>query len=109
MNKEKFLFCERLRIITAKDFDIPPDDIDMQSIIECCERAIRESCQNDSGECCITFDNKREEEAITSEHGDKITEKIFAKDPPFFDWVDKYEEFYVQSLLDRIKNRKDKK
>ncbi len=104
MDKYRLLFCETARISMANELNIPPDDIDIVSIINCCERAIREACQKNSGEHIICCKNKEEEEAVLNKNGPLIIEKIFSREAPFFDWVDKYEEEYIKTKLKDIRD-----
>jgi len=94
MNKKKSLSCEIARIIMAEELDIPPDDIDMSSIIICCERAVEDVCEGKNKEYIISIENKKEEEAILGKYGHQIVERFFTHRSPFYDWVDKYETYY---------------
>lgn len=100
MDKEKLRFCERLRMRMAEILEVPPDDIDMVSIINCCERAVRESLEKDNGEFVIRCENETEEEAFISGLAPKIVERIFAREEPFGLWLDKYEESYIRERME---------
>ena len=104
MMSKRLKAIERLRIIMAKKLGIPPDDIDMLTIIDCVERAIREECEKEISDeyYTVTPRTQEEVEAITSDHGSKIVHEIFAKESPFHDWVDRYEEFYLKSFIDQL-------
>ena len=100
---------ERLRIIVARKFNIPPDDIDMISIINCVERAIREECEEESRDETHTISpkTKREVEAVVDDYGHRTIQMMFSREAPFYDWVDRYEEFYLRSFIEQL-NREDK-
>lgn len=98
---------EKLRIVMARHFEIPPDDIDMATIMDCVERAIRNECEKEVSEGRYSIIPKSEEEveALVSRHGSEIVRMIFSKEAPFYDWVDKYEEFYLRSFMDKMYER----
>jgi len=103
MDKKRLLFCEHMRMMLAKDLDIPPDDIDMSTFIGCVERSIREKCEGKDDDVIISPKNQQEEEAILGEYGPEIIGKIFTHQFPFFEWESKYEKYYT-SMLNHLKN-----
>jgi len=85
---------ERFRVCIAKELDIPPDDVDLFSVINCCERAIRKSCEQNTKELLIGAINEEEEEAVSSEYGREIIERIFTNQIPFIGFYEeKFDEF----------------
>jgi len=92
MGNKKFGFYEKARVVIAQELDMPPDDIDILSIMSCCERAIRCSCEESNEEYLIDFKNKDEEEAVLCEAGQCVVAKVFGRQSPFYDWADEYED-----------------
>ena len=107
MNKAEKRFFESCRIKIAKELEIPPDDIDIYSIVSCCKRAIIEQCgsKDDNGPIINPLTDE-EKEIIFSEYGSIIISKIFAGEAPFYSWVEKFEDDYARAFLERI-NRKN--
>jgi predicted transcriptional regulator len=106
-DKSRNKFCERVRIIVAKEIDVPPDDIDMFPIIDCVERAIKISCEKDDGEMVISFKNKREEKAILSDSGKEILKMIFNDQAPFINFISDYQEWCASNYLKNIYRDRD--
>ena len=102
MDRNRRLFCERARILIAIELKIPPDNIDMISIMRCCERTMRDSCNKDMEERVICLKTKEEEDAVLSEYGYQIIKRIFAGDAPFFDWAQEYERNYLLFLSNQM-------
>ena len=106
MNSPEDKFLEFCRVKMAVELEIPPDNIDMESIISCCKRAIIEECGRDDQKGTIINPlTKEEKEAVFSEYGPIIIGKIFATEEPFCEWVDKFEENYVRIFLEKINKR----
>ena len=84
MNKYKLKFCEKARIIVAKDLEVPPDDIDMVFIINCLEKAVKNSVNN---EIIIDFKKKKEEEAFLDGYGEEVVDRVFSNEPPFINFI----------------------
>ncbi len=102
MNNERLVFCEITRILIAKELEIPPDDIDMKTILMCCERAIRDSSENGRKEKIITLKTTKEEFAMLNSYGPQIVKRVFEGDSPFFDWAFDYEESYIKLLSEKL-------
>jgi hypothetical protein len=98
MGKKSLLACEYMRIRMAKELKVPPDDIDMVSIINCCERAIRNDCEHNKDERVLTLEDKEEEEAVLGEYGSIIINKFFSGEYPFHKWAENYEKLYMKLL-----------
>jgi len=108
MDRSESRFLESCRIILAKEFEIPPDNIDIIPIIDCSKRAIIDNCgRSDENGPILDPLTDREKSAIFSEHGPIIIHKIFSKEAPFYEWVEKFEENYIRTFLENI-NRKEK-
>jgi len=108
MDKSENIFLENCRVKLAKEFKIPPDDIDILSIINCSKRAIIENCsRNNQDGPIIAPLTEEEKKAIFSEHSPTIIHKIFSGEAPFYTWADKFEENYVKAFLEKM-NKKDK-
>lgn len=107
MGNKRGKAIEKLRIIMARYFEIPPDDIDMMTIMDCVERSIRNECEKEvsNGRYQILPESEEEVEALVSPHGSEIVRMIFCREAPFHDWVDKYEEFYLRSFMDQMHGR----
>ncbi|MHA1470940.1 MAG: hypothetical protein ACTSSP_10335 [Candidatus Asgardarchaeia archaeon] len=100
--KRQFRFCEPWRIIIAKHFDVPPDDINMIAIIKCIMRTVRDACSREDGLYDIVPLTREEKKAIYNQYGEKIIDMILTGESPFFDWVDVYEERYVRDILNKM-------
>jgi hypothetical protein len=100
----KNYFVERTRVLMAHELDIPPDDIDMSAIFSCVQRAIEENVDNNLSErdYYISPSNEREIRATISEIGEFIIPKIFNREQPFYDFVDRYHTWYKESLYDEF-------
>lgn len=85
--KDKTFFVEKARIILAKEYDVPPDDIDINAIIDCCERAAKES--NDD-QVKIVINGIEEANAVCCKIGEDIVKRVFDRKFPFFDLVEKF-------------------
>ena len=107
MDKERNKFCEKNRIIIAKQLDMPPDDIDMSAILDCVERAIEKSCEKESGEVIIRAEGKEEKEGIVSDSGSHIINLIFTNEYPFVDYVSDYAEWYASKFLKNIYRKRN--
>lgn len=108
MSNTEDLFFEVCRIRVAKELNIPPDDIDMKSIIDCSKRAIVEACGRDDEEGAIINPlTDEEKKAVFSNYGPIAIGKIFNREQPFGSWVDKFEECYVSAFLKKINNQED--
>jgi len=101
-------FFEGCRVKIAKDLDIPPDNIDIKPIIDCCKRAIIDECgRSDDEGVIINPLTQEEKEAVFSEHGPTIIDKIFSKEDPFYSWAEKFEENYVRLFLENINKKEE--
>ena len=100
MNNEEISY-ESSRILMAEELRIPPDDLDLSSVLSSVFRAIRETCENDSDEVILTIKGKIEEEAILSHYGQEVINRIFASQYPFERIAIEYEDWYI-SVLDNI-------
>jgi hypothetical protein len=107
MDKSRNKFSEKVRVIISRELDLPPDDVDMSSILDCVERAIKKSCKKENGEIIISFDNKKEEEAILSDYGRETIGKIFSNEFPFSGYISDYQDWYVSSILKNIYDKRD--
>lgn len=100
LDKAELLFLNTIRIILAKKFGIPPDDIDICAIFDCVKRAIQSGLTNSCGIVRISPLNKREQHALHSNpYGVKIVDMIFASEYPFKRWAEKYEENLLTAIL----------
>lgn len=101
-------FFEVCRVKVAKELKIPPDNIDMKSIIDCCKRAIVEECgRSDQKGVIINPLTEEEKSAVFSEYGPTTISKIFNSEEPFCSWAEKFEENYVKIFLDNIDRKKE--
>ncbi len=108
MNNLEDKFFEFCRVKMAEELEIPPDNIDMKSIISCCKRAIIEECGRDDQKGIIINPlTEEEKKAVFSEYGPIIISKMFAKEDPFCEWADKFEENYVRIFLEKINKREE--
>ena len=98
--KDKSCQYEEHRILMARELRITPDDIDLNSLLRSVFRAIRHSYNKDNDEIIITTEGKLEEEAILSDYGPKIIERIFANEYPFEDVARNYDDWYLTVVLD---------
>ena len=106
MSNPENKFFEVCRIRVARKLDIPPDDIDMKSIVDCCKRAIMEECgRNDNEGAIINPLTDEEKKAVFSNYGPVIIGKIFNAEEPFGCWVEKFEENYARIFLEKINKR----
>ena len=99
MDKDEFEFLMYCRIILAKEFKIPPDDINLIPIFDCAKRAINEWCLSDADGPVLEPKGKEEQKEILSEHGSEVVRRIFDHEAPFMDWAEKYEEICIQKAL----------
>ena len=104
MDDNNFIY-ERSRVLMAYQLRIPPDDLNIDPIFQSVFRAIRESCENKSGEIVLTIKNEEEEKAILQENGQKIITMIFENQYPFEGIVEQYQTWYVSNVLDNIDNK----
>ncbi len=108
MSSSEDKFIEVCRVKMAAELEMPPDNIDMVSIISCCKRAIIEECGRDDQKGIIINPlTEEEKKAVFSEYGPIAISKIFAKEEPFCEWADKFEEDYVRIFLEKINKRED--
>ena len=91
-------YIELTRILMARKLSIPPDDVDMSAIFDCATRAIEKKIEKDSDEFILEPKNGREIKAIISDEGGKIVQMMFNKEYPFCEFVDKYENWYIENL-----------
>ena len=98
MDKNISGYIELTRIIMAKNLNVPPDDIDMFAIFNCAARAIKERVKTDNNEFILKPNNDRESTAILSNNGNVIIKAIFDKEYPFCEFIDKYENWYIENL-----------
>ena len=73
----------RWGVILAREFDVPPDDIDLETFLDCVSR----SEIVDDGQLMIVPGNKEEEEVLCGPHAGKIMQKMIAGEHPFNDWL----------------------
>lgn len=110
MLRNKNWYIEKTRIRVAQEIDVPPDDIEMSLIFKCVEHSIRNKIEKDIEEYIICPKNRREIEAVVSETGKIIIDKIFQEEYPFEKFVQTYEKWYIQHCANRIlKNQQKKK
>jgi len=72
MKNKKNLFCLNCRIIVAKKINVPPDDIDVEPILDCIERSLAlKGYMNmkDIQNLVLVPNSKQEEEALCSYYG----------------------------------------
>lgn len=101
MDKQQLNYIELLRVIVANNLDIPPDDLDMSSILNCVARGIEEKVKDgelDEEEFMLCPRNNRELKAIVGEIGEKVLSSIFEREYPFDDFINKYAEWYKENL-----------
>ena len=105
-NKEN-VFFEICRIRIARELNVPPDNIDIIPLINCCKRAIIEQCgsKEDNG-AVINPLTEEEKEAVLSEYGSIIISRIFARETPFNDWVEIFEDDFAREFLEKINRKK---
>lgn len=108
MSNSEDKFFEFCRVRMAVELEIPPDNIDIKSIISCCKRAIIEECGRDGQKGAIINPlTEEEKKAVFSEYGPTIVSKIFSQQEPFYEWSEKFEENYVRIFLEKINKRED--
>jgi hypothetical protein len=96
-------FFDHCRIILAKKFKVPPDDINIHVIMDCVKRSIRENCNNSEDVFLIKTLTKEEDESL---HGDKrrfgeaIVHMIFGGEYPFYNWAEKYQNGYIYEFFE---------
>lgn len=101
MDSHQLDYIELSRIIMAKNIGVPPDDIDMSSILNCVARGVEERVKDDSleeEEFMLCPRSGREMKAIVGEIGEKVIPLILEKKYPFDDFIDKYTEWYKENL-----------
>lgn len=101
MGERQLDYIELSRIIVAKNLDIPPDDIDMSSILNCVARGVEERVKDSTlkeEEFMLCPRNDREMKAIVGEVGEKVLPLILEKEYPFDNFIDKYAEWYEENL-----------
>lgn len=101
MGKQQLDYIELSRIIVARNLDIPPDNIDMGSILNCVARGVEERIKDDTlkeEEFMLCPRNDREMKAIVGEVGEKVISLILEKEYPFDDFIDKYAKWYEENL-----------
>ena len=100
MDKQQLNYVELLRVITATNLDIPPDDIDMSSILNCVARGIEEKVKGGESdeELMLCPRNNRELKAIVGEVGEKVLSLILERKYPFDNFIDRYAEWYKENL-----------
>ena len=76
---KKKKLIERYRIIVAKKLEMPPDDIDLISILTCFKR----SQIDEKNIIVFRPQNKKEEDAICSFVGASVIQKILDEESPF--------------------------
>lgn len=103
MNESMFFL--RCRIILAREFNIPPDNLLLEPIIECVKRGIREKCDSSVDELILTPRTKEEEKMIIFDHyGRTILNKLLSEKYPFYDWVQRFENQYVEEEIKKRNN-----
>lgn len=110
MSKEEFKFFEYCRIVLSKELEIPPDDINLIPIFNCIKRGIIKSINSSVCDDEITLipENEDEEEMLyKNEHAPIIIDRILSKEPPFYDWIDRYQMEYIKEYLKKT-NKKGK-
>jgi len=107
MDKERSKFCEKARVIVAKELDMPPDDIDMCSIMDCIERGIAKNCENKNGEMVMSPANNEEEKMMISDCGSHVLKLVFTNSYPFEGFVEDYEEWYVSKFINNIYKKRN--
>lgn len=82
-------------IMLARDFNVPPDDIDMISFFDCIENSLsQEDTRSDSDRAfLISPKTKKEEEAILGKYGPEILNRIFQCQYPFGEWFENYLQY----------------
>ncbi len=100
MIKEEISY-ERQRVLMAEELRIPPDDLDLASILGSSFRAIRESCESENDDIMITIKDKKEEEAVFCSHGQEVVNRIFGDQSPLENIARDYERWYI-SILNNI-------
>ena len=80
---------------------IPPDDLDLDPILESIFRAVRESCENKGQEIILTIKSK-EEEAVLSEYGQIVVARFFEDQYPFDGMFEQYQNWYISNVLNKI-------
>jgi len=92
-----FMFIERCRIWAARELQVPPDNIDMQTIFTCVKSAIINKCESEKDIYYISILSKQESEAFLS-YGSDIIDAIFTQEEPFGDWAEQFEYDYMNEL-----------
>jgi len=122
-NKKEGEFFERCRIIAAKKLNIPPDIIDINTLMYVVKRSIRNSCRDPEGKIIIEAKTPKEKRVLWGDFGKRkknsekdfsidygmyVMDMIFKQQYPFCDWVEYYhEEYGISYIRDKIReNRK---
>jgi len=99
-------FYEEQRITMARELGIPPDDLNLSSMLDSVFRGIREGCESGNNEDIIlTIRNKAEEEIILGDYGQEIIQRLFKDEYPFEGVIDDYREWYVVNVIEKIDNQ----
>lgn len=96
------LFYERARILLAYELRIPPDDLDLRSVLQSIFRSIEASYYNQKEEFEITIKNKVEEDAILSNYGHIVIDRFFHNEYPFNGMLERYQDWYIDDVLNQI-------
>ena len=80
-------FIENCRIKLAKEFDVPPDDINLFALCRCVERGIQRQVVLNEESCSVSPVTDEEKEIVWSDTGIKILYKIFDEEYPFGDFI----------------------
>lgn len=95
LTKKEIIFASQCRIIVAKELNVPPDNIDMISILRCVKRGVKEQIKKDCSAVRIKVRGEKERDAIyLNEQTDEIIKMIFSESPPFNEWLSTVKEKY---------------
>jgi hypothetical protein len=88
MTKKEKKQCEICRVVTAKDLNMAPDDIDLVPLFNCFKRAIKKAVFNKRG-CRIIVKpiNDKEDSALQSPYAQYVFDKLLSTGDANFDNV----------------------
>lgn len=87
LTSEEKKYAERCRIIVSRKFNIPPDNIDIISILKCIKRGIRYTVKNKEDDILIRAVGEKEKKIVHSDIGFDIIDMIIAGEYPFDKWA----------------------
>ena len=99
-------YVELTRVIMAKSMGVPPDDVDMDAIFKCVQRAIEEKVEKNLDEPILSPASRREIRAVISEIGETVIPMMFNNEYPFGDFVKDYEKWYEDNMAVQFLKKK---